>query len=238
MSRRFITALSAVMYFVSFASFFCLIGIDIIPKEISHLVKFITTFLTFSCGYAASAIFCYQKKDKEFCSLVMGRTFKFLFCAYVLIVIDFMLIDTGFGREISNIFRVSSEDISEYLRENTNLIPFATIRLFFRGYHNNWLTLSAFTENIMGNIVVFMPLAIFIPLITKRFNSTLKFFLMVSAVVICMEILQILLLTGAADVDDYILNVAGAMLAYAILRIPKISKLFNSISFGTWRYEN
>lgn len=234
MSRRLTAALSAVMYFISFTAFFCLVGIDILPKNFSHLVKFITAFLVFACGYGASAVRCASEENPEAVRRLMRRTLCFLFAAYLVAVLDFMLIDNSFGRSVSNIFGHSSSQLLRHLRENTNLVPFATVRLFWRGYRNGWVSLSAFAENIAGNIAVFMPFAFFMPLIFPKINRFRRFFFAISAVVISVELLQVLLLTGSADIDDYILNVAGAVLAFGFFGLKPVGRFLRRVTFGVW----
>jgi len=224
------------MYFVSFVAFFSLVSIDVIQGDFSHLVKFITAFLTFACGYGATFLYCSFKKNAH--KTLVRRTMVFLFAAYLIIVIDFMLIDTAFGRNISNIFASSQERVSDYMANKINLIPFATIKLFCVGYHNNWVSLSAFVENIIGNIAVFMPFVLFLPVIFHRINNAFKFFIVISVVIICMEFLQILFLTGSADIDDYILNISGAMAAYGFSRIKVVGRFLNRLTFGVWCYED
>ena len=50
--------------------------------------------------------------------------------------------------------------------------------------------------------------------------------------VLVIEVLQLVFLTGSADIDDFILNVGGAMAAYGILNIDKVKRGINKILFG------
>lgn len=235
MRARPLAALSAVMYFVSITAFFCLIGIDILPDDrFPHLVKFITASLVFICGYAATLFRCIQADSAETAHRLMKQTLIFLFAAYLLVVLDFTLIDNSFGRKISNIFTRSPEQISDYLKNNTNLVPFATVRLFLRGWRCGAVSFPVLAENLAGNLAVFMPFSFFIPLFSRRFRKPLNFFFLISAVVIAVELLQAVLLTGSADIDDYILNVIGAMVAFFILRLGVIGEFLNRITFGVW----
>ena len=56
--------------------------------------------------------------------------------------------------------------------------------------------------------------------------------------VITVELLQLLFLTGSSDIDDVILNTAGAMLLYGVLRIKGVSRFISKITFGVWETEN
>jgi glycopeptide antibiotics resistance protein len=62
--------------------------------------------------------------------------------------------------------------------------------------------------------------------------SALKFLLFISLTVIVVEVLQIVFLTGSADIDDFILNVGGAMAAYGVLNIQKVKYGINKFLFG------
>lgn len=155
-----------------------------------------------------------------------------LFLIYALAVIDFTLINDNFGRNISNIFLADKHEVNEYLSQKINLVPFDTIKLFINAYREGNLETHIIIENILGNFFVFMPLAFFVPLIFKRVNSALRFLCCVSASVLVIEILQMVFLTGSADIDDFILNVLGAMAAYGVLSIPKIKRNINRFLFG------
>ncbi len=155
-----------------------------------------------------------------------------LFLLYTLMVIDFTLINDNFGRNISNILLADKSEIIEYFSEKTNIIPFATVKLFVNAYKKGSLETYIVIENILGNFFVFMPFAFFVPNIFKRVNSILKFFKVISVCVLAIEILQILFLTGSADIDDFILNVGGAMVAYALINIPIIKIKINKFLSG------
>lgn len=155
-----------------------------------------------------------------------------LFLLYTLMVIDFTLINDSFGRSISNIFLADKATVNEYLSQKINLIPFATVKLFINAYKDANLETFVVLENIFGNFFVFMPFAFFIPNIFKKINSALKFLLCISVCVLIIEALQIVFLTGSADIDDFILNVGGAILMYGVLNIIKVKYILNKFLFG------
>ena len=155
-----------------------------------------------------------------------------LFLLYTLAVIDFTLINDNFGRSISNIFLADKQAVNSYLSQKINLIPFATVKLCINAYKNSNLETLVVIENIIGNLFAFMPFAFFVPRIFKKINTALKFMGIIVASVLIIEILQIVFLTGSADVDDLILNVGGAMIAYAILNNVKCKRAINKFLFG------
>jgi glycopeptide antibiotics resistance protein len=148
-------------------------------------------------------------------------------------VIDFTLISDNFGRNVSsNIFSSGKDTVSEYISQKVNLIPFATVKLFINAYKTSRLETHFIIQNILGNFFIFMPFAFLVPFVFKRINKALKFFCVVSSSVIIIEILQIVFLTGSADIDDFILNVSGAMLAYGLLNIAAVSRMLNKLLVG------
>ncbi len=155
-----------------------------------------------------------------------------LFLLYTLAVIDFTLINDNFGRSISNIFLADKQAVNEYLSQKINFVPFATVKLFINAYKDANLETFVVLENILGNFFVFMPFTFFVPRIFKRINSWFKFLLTISVGVLIIEVLQIVFLTGSADIDDFILNVGGAMLMYGVLNTPKIKHTLNKFLFG------
>lgn len=155
-----------------------------------------------------------------------------LFLLYVLTVVDFTLINGSFGRNISNIFLADKGETAKYFTEKTNIIPFATVKLFINAYKSGSLDTLVVLENIFGNLFAFVPFAFFVPNIFKKINSAIKFLVCVSVCVAIIELLQIVFLTGSADIDDFILNVGGAMAAYGVLCTEKIKGFINKFLFG------
>lgn len=155
-----------------------------------------------------------------------------LFLLYTLMVIDFTLVNDSFGRSISNIFLADKATVNEYLSQKINLIPFATVKLFINAYKDANLNTFVVLENTLGNLFVFMPFALFVPNIFKKINSAAKFLICISVSVLIIEALQIVFLTGSADIDDFILNIGGAMIVYGILNITKVKNFINKLIYG------
>ena len=114
----------------------------------------------------------------------------------------------------------------EYFRENTNFVPFRTV-IEFIGYIRDrdiyYLEMSK--DNLVGNILIFMPLGVFLPAVWKRQRRSAVFFLTASAVIIGVEMIQFITMRGACDIDDYILNFFGAVIGYTLSRLKIVRKL-------------
>ncbi len=230
MKHKPLNAVAAVLYLICAVSVLCLI-IPIFTKAVySHAEKLTTGILVFCTCFAASKILCISNRDKA--TEIMKATAVGLFAVYVFIVVDYTLISDSFGRNISNIFWADKNTINEYFSQKINLVPFATVKLFLNAYKQANLETYVVFENIWGNLFVFMPFAIFVPFLFKKINTLTKFLAFVSVFVLCIEVLQIVFLTGSADVDDFILNVVGAAIAYSVTKISVVKNTINRFIFG------
>ena len=117
---------------------------------------------------------------------------------------------------------------AEYIRHFTNFVPFKTIIEYVQRYANGYWWLS--TVNLLGNLALFVPMGMALPCVSKKFNRFGKVTLTVLGMVVAVEITQGLLRVGSIDIDDVIFNVSGAMIGYAIVKIPTINKLLQRIN--------
>lgn len=108
---------------------------------------------------------------------------------------------------------------------NLNLIPFYTINRYFLAYKNNNINNFLFYINIIGNLLLFVPMGIFIPLLFKnKIKNFFQFFLLSFLIIVLIEIIQFITCTGTADIDDVILNQSGAFISYIITQLCKKAK--------------
>ncbi|MEV5748468.1 VanZ family protein [Actinoallomurus sp. NPDC052308] len=71
---------------------------------------------------------------------------------------------------------------------------------------------------IGGNLALLMPLGVLLPVLFDRFRGVIRLTLTVALISLAIEAVQGLLITGRSfDVDDVILNTAGAMIAYLVV---------------------
>ncbi|MFE9274306.1 VanZ family protein [Paenibacillus glucanolyticus] len=104
----------------------------------------------------------------------------------------------GFGRTVRH----------EY---SYNLVPFSTMVTYFP------VRSMSSIINIMGNIAVFVPFGVLLPLLFR-----LRYLKMLGVFVIglfLLEMAQLITRRGSFDVDDFILNSLGATIGYGLLRI-------------------
>ena len=150
---------------------------------------------------------------------------------YIFTICTLTLFDELYGRNGLIIIDWDKELLDSYMNISFNLVPFKTIKLFINGYMNGVVTLKDFTTNIFGNLCAFMPFAIFLPLLFKSMNKYWKFLITMILIVVIIELLQFVTLSGACDIDDLILNVLGASIVYFITRIKCINGLVKRFFF-------
>lgn len=136
------------------------------------------------------------------------------FIIYICIVINLTIYERG-------LFQIpdwSSASFNDYLTNYTNFEPLLTIKLFIRGYYKGVVSFNVFFINIIGNLVLFIPLAYFVPRLFRQVNTFFKFLGVVIILGLSIEIIQFVTQSGSADIDDVILNVGGACLGYLLLK--------------------
>lgn len=98
-----------------------------------------------------------------------------------------------------------------------NLEPFYTISRFFIHYRRTGSLSSLW--NLLGNVVILVPLGVLLPVmfrVLRRFWLTLP---LLALFAVAVEYLQWRTGVGVADVDDSILNFAGAAVGYILTRL-------------------
>ena len=99
---------------------------------------------------------------------------------------------------------------------SVNLEPFHTIRSYVRFYRNTGSPVSIM--NLLGNVVIMVPMGLLLPALfrpLRRFWLTIP---LLAVIPMAVEYLQWRTSTGAADVDDAILNFIGGVLGYVFVR--------------------
>lgn len=114
--------------------------------------------------------------------------------------------------------------LSEYMRYGVNLTPFSTIELYMRNLSNGNITDIAM-KNLVGNVLLFVPIGMYLPYYCKRLTSIWKFSVATILIIFTVEMVQLLSMRGRFDIDDLILNTCGALVGYIIWRIGFYKKI-------------
>ena len=121
-----------------------------------------------------------------------------IFICYIFLLIKILILS-----RVSILELFSSQ---RTLFRSINLIPFHSIIEYIAGSTDN-LRKFAF-GNVVGNIVIFTPLGIYLILL-KKDKRVFKSILFIFTVSLFVEIIQGLLGIGVSDIDDIILNCLG-----------------------------
>ncbi|MFW6015568.1 MAG: VanZ family protein [bacterium] len=129
----------------------------------------------------------------------------FIFFCYIIILMNILFFSDYYGR-------TTIKDEYTY-----NLYPFKEIKRFIQ--YRDYLTLEEWTTNLFGNVLAFIPLGFFLPLITRHYRKFFKVFFSSIFISLSVEILQLIYRVGIFDVDDIILNTFGGVLGYILYKI-------------------
>mgnify|MGYP002623863080 CR=1 FL=1 len=113
------------------------------------------------------------------------------------------------------------EELSEYFRKvrnNVQIVPFRTI-IEYIGVMQDFSVFNTGFVNLAGNIAMFVPLGVFLPLLFPKLRKFRPFILTFALIIVCVELIQAFTLLGSADIDDLILNAAGGCVGFAVFKI-------------------
>ncbi len=187
--------------------------------------------LSVSClfAYMGSRALCkYRNLQAE---KIMRWTFAWFFVLYLGLLLNFTLLDPMFFRtgKVGTVFSKPGR-LSYYFNHSFNMIPFSTIWEYLTSFIGGTKRLTIIVTNLVGNLIAMMPMALFLPVLFKKCRKPLPFVLVTAAITAAIEFLQFLWMTGACDIDDLILNISGAVMAYGILRIRPIHSIAQKIT--------
>lgn len=175
-----------------------------------------------------------KAKRKFFC---LKEFFVVMFQVYLIALISI----TIFPLEIINLDYIEEmygvKTIEEFkeMYITVNLLPLVnTIKDIIKDVtteNETWFFIKFWLTNLLGNIILLSPLAVLVPILSKKFRS-LK-----SVVILCfctscfIEFLQYVSLfvgnSRSVDIDDVILNTLGAFIGFGIFKILNRFSFFN-----------
>ena len=92
-----------------------------------------------------------------------------------------------------------------------NLVPFRTIGTYLHGGSSQLIAMV----NLVGNIVLFVPVGFLAPLVYRRMTWR-KALILAVGVGLAMEGMEALFRVGIFDVDDIMLNALGVMIGFGV----------------------
>lgn len=101
-----------------------------------------------------------------------------------------------------------------------NLEPLRTVKLYFD--LDNGVPLIGRLVNLLGNVAVFIPFGILLPLVNARLHSIIRLTGYTVLYILILETMQMFLRAGSFDIDDLLLNMLGVWTGYVLLRLKKV----------------
>lgn len=132
-----------------------------------------------------------------------------IFLIYIAILFNLVFFSEAYGR--------LNAEILKY--QKINLVPFKTIKNYI--HVRNIIDPRIVITNILGNIVVFVPFGLMLPILIKFQRNMMV--ALVSSILFSgfIEIVQGYLGVGVLDVDDIILNALGGVIGYVLFSIGR-----------------
>ncbi len=107
-------------------------------------------------------------------------------------------------------------DLNEVFNCRINLIPFV--------YLLDYDVRAHMIYNVFGNIMMFVPTGIVLPVLYKRLDNFFKVAGTGLLISLAIEILQLPFADRTSDVDDLILNTLGVVIGYVLFVIVRFAK--------------
>ena len=137
-----------------------------------------------------------------------------LFWYYLWVLANVLFFDNAFGRGFH-----AGADLGA-----VNLEPLRTIKNYLIAYGYGNISLRLVLLNLLGNLAAFAPMGVFLPALFRWQRSIFFFTATLTLGVTAVEVAQVYTGAGSCDVDDLILNLAGALIVFVLCRITPLWK--------------
>ena len=131
-----------------------------------------------------------------------------VFIVYISLVLYFVFFSDHYGR------------VTGFTEFRYNLTPFSEINRYL--IYRESFTWENLITNLAGNILVFAPFGILVPIIRRKKTGFFYVFFLTLCFSLFIETVQLVTKVGVFDVDDLIMNTVGGILGYLIVWFGKI----------------
>ncbi len=147
---------------------------------------------------------------------------KLIFFMYLLVVIKVIIFKYPL-EQLKEIASTWEKGVILEGLDTANFTLFKTIRM----YIDYSYMLNSF-ENLVGNVVVFIPFGFLLPYVTKWGRNFFVMLINAFFFVLGIEVFQLFSAFGAFDVDDILLNCVGAVLGYLAYLVYEAMKKWHN----------
>lgn len=146
----------------------------------------------------------------------------------VAILVAVLLAMIGFSVVLAKVTLTPSPASQDLV--TSNLRPGRSLRQYAEDY-----TFLAACKQAGGNLVLGMPFGVLLPVLVPRRLRMVRMVLLTVLVIVVVELVQGALVAGRAfDIDDVVLNTAGALLGYLVLG-RRLSHRYHVLAAEPWR---
>lgn len=150
---------------------------------------------------------------KKIIRLIMGISFLSYLGALTVLL---FFISRGFW---------SGMPLMEYMKLSSNFVPFKTINGYVLAISNGSMNLIIPIKNLAGNVAAFLPMGIFLPYFIRTLNRIKSFAVTMTVIILSVEIIQLVTRRGSLDIDDFILNIIGALIGFGLWKAMTARKI-------------
>ena len=128
------------------------------------------------------------------------------FSAYLFLLIKLLFLQLDFHWSVIDV-HIHRNGSARKLLAMTNLVPFYKILYYARGRE----AYSVGLINVVGNIAMFVPMGLALPYFFTGLRKAKHLAAAAALISLSAEMMQLITATGVFDIDDVVLNTAGAL---------------------------
>lgn len=182
-------------------------------------ILMIACFLTVIIGSYFLCSSLERLEDKIRCTKIV---YCFVSCLYIAFIL-FIGIVMYYHANI-----LSDNSMQKMFISSVNVVPFASTYQYIIGVFNHTLNISYIVRVTLGNLLLFAPLGILLPNISKTHGKMSRFIIIFLIIRIVFEIMQFILKVGACTIDDVLLSLLGAILFYKVYHMDLVQSFIKS----------
>ena len=171
-------------------------------------IPFVTGLIIFTViWFAARVLICFFRKKLD-----LKHEAKMLLM-YINLAVLFRITLFSLHHDAAGSIQPLIFDPDDIFPLNINFVPLQNMFDFS--------TTKDMLINIIGNITMFIPTGIILPVIYKKLRSFPRTVLAGGLISLCFEILQLPFCERTSDINDLILNTVGAALGYGVFAFAR-----------------
>ena len=102
----------------------------------------------------------------------------------------------------------------EYIKSMRNFIPLKSFYILFSSPIISRPIVFSFLKNLLGNIILFIPFGVMLPLWFDLLKKFKRFFIVAFVSIFIVECIQLFTMLGCFDIEDILLNLFGACIGF------------------------